>query len=309
MHYRAMVDGMHADRVTAFRVNSLVPGHESAISELLQMGLDVIPVDAPAGAAFVPPEHRSMLLESDPFVSGRVYIQSLSSMLPVPILAPEPGEILLDLAAAPGSKTLQLAAAAPGADIAAVELVKKRMYKLRDNLSQNGAPDVKVFLQDGTKVWRYRPEHFDRVLIDAPCSSEGRFLTSDPETTAYWSPRKVKEMVRKQRRLLYSAIRATRPGGVIVYSTCAITPDENEGVIQAMLDAFPEHIEVEPLPESVWSFPERIPAIREWKKTEYSDAMEGCLRILPSDRMEGFFVCRLRKLAPITDEALPRRTS
>lgn len=300
-----MLDGMDRPRVAAFRVNTLLPGHETVFDELRAAGFSVSRDGIPSGtlleAGHVPQDERQALLATWAVESGRIYVQSLSSMLPVPALEPEPGETVLDLAAAPGSKTLQLAAVAPGADIAAVELVKKRMYKLRDNLSRHGAPDVKVFLQDGTKVWRYRPEHFDRVLIDAPCSSEGRFHASDPESTAYWSPRKVKEMVRKQRRLLYSAIRAARPGGVIVYSTCAITPDENEGVVQSMLDTFSGHVRIEPLEGDAWRFAERIPAVTEWKKTVYDEAMSGAVRILPSERMEGFFVCRLRKTAATPD--------
>lgn len=289
-----LVDGIQSRRVTAFRSNGLLSGAQEAFDELAAKGVPFHRVPWDPHAAWVSADDRQALLDSAVARAGRLYVQSLSSQLPVHILDPQPGEEVLDLAAAPGSKTLQLAVRVPGAQIAAVEVVKKRMYKLKDNLKMHGADGVRVYLQDGTKVWRYRPDHFDRVLIDAPCSSEGRFQADDPDSMAYWSPRKVKEMVRKQRRLLFSALRAVRPGGVVVYSTCALSPEENEGVIQSQLDAFEGQVTIEPI---AWppDLPERIPALTSWKKTEFDPGMAGCLRILPSERMEGFFVCRLRR--------------
>ncbi|MEQ9105057.1 MAG: RsmB/NOP family class I SAM-dependent RNA methyltransferase [Rhodothermales bacterium] len=298
-----LLGGIQSPRVTAFRPNPLLSGAaaEPGVlpdadlwSELADGGLRFHRAPWDDQAAWVSAEDRQALLESAAAREGRLYVQSLSSQLPVPILDPQPGERFLDLAAAPGSKTLQLAARVPGAHIAAVEVVKKRMYKLKDNLTMHGAGHVKIFLQDGTKVWRYRPDHFDRVLIDAPCSSEGRFQVDDPDTMAWWSPRKVKEMVRKQRRLLYSALRAVRPGGIVVYSTCAISPEENEAVVQSQLDAFEGQVTIEPIEWPV-DMPERIPALTSWKNTDFDAGMAGCLRILPSERMEGFFVCRLRR--------------
>ena len=152
-------------------------------------------------------------MASDAFSEHRIYVQNLASMIPPLVLDAQPGERILDLGAAPGSKTLQLACLMRNTgEIAAVEIVKRRFYKLRANLEAQGATNVRPFLRDGATVWRHRPEHFDRVLLDAPCSTEGRFRTDDPATYAYWSPRKIKEMARKQRRLLHAFSRAMRAG-------------------------------------------------------------------------------------------------
>jgi len=318
---RALVEGISARRVTGFRMNRLLSGDatERDVMERLgrDTGLDITLAPWDDRAAWVSATSRARLLESPERAAGHVYIQSLASQLPVRILDPQPGERILDLAAAPGSKTLQIAACvgAGGGDtsaeagqvgeVAAVEIVKKRMYKLRDNLAQHGARDlVRIYLQDGTRVWRYRPDYFDRVLVDAPCSSEGRFQAHDPDTMAYWSPGKVKEMVRKQRRLLYSACRAVRPGGTIVYSTCAVSVEENELAIHTLLEQSGGQLTVDPiLPPGTpgasgfdaQRVPSRMAPVLHYRGQDLNPAIAGALRIVPSRLMEGFFVCRLRR--------------
>jgi 16S rRNA (cytosine1407-C5)-methyltransferase len=104
-------------------------------------------------------------------------------------LAPRPGETVLDLAAAPGGKTLQLAALMQNSGrLSAVEAVKGRFFRLRANLERGGVTNARTFLMDGRAVGRKCPEMFDRVLLDAPCSSEARFSRLDPRSWAHWSP-------------------------------------------------------------------------------------------------------------------------
>ena len=163
------------------------------------------------------------------------------------MLAPQPGERVLDLCAAPGSKTGQIAAVMQDAgEIVAVEKVRDRFFRLRANVAGQGATCVCARLGSGTAVAHTDPEAFDRVLLDAPCSTEGRFQTNVPATTAYWSPRKIKEMRAKQGRLLYAAVQALRPGGTLVYSTCTFAPEENEGALAKMLKTFGDRVEVVP---------------------------------------------------------------
>ncbi len=325
---RALIEGISTRRVTGFRMNRLLSGDatERDFMERLgrDTGLDISVAPWDDHAAWVDAASRRALLASAARQAGQVYVQSLASQLPVRILDPQPGERILDLAAAPGSKTLQIAACVgkrggdgrseagesgeKAGEVAAVEIAKKRMYKLRDNLAQHGARDlVRIYLQDGTRVWRYRPDYFDRVLVDAPCSSEGRFQAHDPDTMAYWSPGKVKEMVRKQRRLLYSACRAVRPGGTIVYSTCAVSVEENELAIHTLLEQSGGQLTVEPiLPPGTpgtsgtsgfdaQRVPSRMAPVLHYRGQDLNPAIAGALRIVPSRLMEGFFVCRLRR--------------
>ncbi|MDX1739685.1 MAG: RsmB/NOP family class I SAM-dependent RNA methyltransferase, partial [Rhodothermales bacterium] len=187
----------------AFRVNTLRADEESVVTELRSHDLDCEPVAGIPGAWSVKATDRLALLASGAYRDRLIYVQNPSSMLPPLVLAPRRGEGVLDLTAAPGSKTHQMACLMKNEGlITAVESVRPRYYKLRDNMLSLGAENVRPFFQDGTTTWRYRPEYFDRVLLDAPCSSEGRFRLDDPESTRYWSKRKVRDMSRKQRRLL-----------------------------------------------------------------------------------------------------------
>jgi 16S rRNA C967 or C1407 C5-methylase (RsmB/RsmF family) len=288
-----ILHGYDTPRQTWFRINPLkvtIPdGWNQLRNENIPFSIDTTFEDA----GWVEPENRSMLLESEAVSNGLVYVQGFASQLPVRFLEVAPGQTILDLTAAPGSKTLQIAGLASAEDeIAAVELVRKRKFKLQENLSRNGAESVRVFLQDGTKVWKYRPEYFDRVLLDAPCSSEGRFDLHDPTSYSFWTPSKVKEMVRKQRRLLFSAIHALKPGGTLVYSTCALSQEENEGAIEYVLNSFGECMEIEPID---FTAPERSEAVLTWRKKTLDARIAHAWRILPSNRMEGFFLCKMKK--------------
>lgn len=283
-----------------FRVNTLRSTNPEVLASLREAGLEPRAVAWWEDAYWLPHEFRERLLASDAYRNERIYVQNLSSMIPPLVLAPGPGERVLDLAAAPGSKTLQMACMMNDeGEIAAVELVRSRFFKLQHNLRRQGATHVRTYLQNGERVWRYRREYFDRVLLDAPCSSEGRFQAADPHSYRFWSPRKIREMVRKQRRLLFSAVHALAPGGRLVYSTCAFAPEENEGAIAHALSTFGDTLSVEPI---ALSLENRAEPVLSWDGTKYPDAVRHALRILPNEAMEGFFVCSLRKRRSTAEE-------
>jgi NOL1/NOP2/sun family putative RNA methylase len=280
-------------QVTAFRVNTLLAATNDVVAALTSEGLEVRPVAWYADAFTVESHQRPRLMESTAYRENHLYVQNLSSMVPPLVLAPEPGDTVLDLTAAPGSKTLQMACLMNDqGEIAAVELVKGRFFRLKDNVRQHGATCVRTFLRNGETVWKVRPEHFDRVLLDAPCSTEGRFREDEPETSAYWSPRKVQEMVRKQRRLIFSAVQSLAVDGVLVYSTCSFAPEENEGIVQFVLDKFGDHVNVEPVEIDAGI---RQRGLAGWKGDRFSPAVRGAARILPDRFMEGFFIAKFRK--------------
>ena len=175
----------------------------------------------------------------------------------------------------------------------AVESVRGRFFRLRDNLARHGAANVQTHLADGTRFWRRHPERFDRVLLDAPCSSEGRFRADEPKTYAYWSEKKIAESSRKQRRLCYAAVQCLKPGGVLVYSTCTFAPEENEAVINRVLRQFAGALTVEDI---ALPFDNVAAGLSQWRgKKAFDDQVQRAKRILPLRGMEGFFVCRLRK--------------
>lgn len=292
-------------RAAGFRVNTLLAERDDVLTRLQEAGLHPVACPWLSAGFWVPAEEREALLSSSPREARHVYVQNLSSMVPPVVLGSRPGERILDLAAAPGSKTLQMACMMKGeGELAAVELVRSRFFKMRALLDEYGASFVRTYMQDGTRVWQYRPEYFDRVLLDAPCSSEGRFHAAMPASYAYWSLRKIKEMARKQRRLLFSAIHALRPGGVLVYSTCAFAPEENEAVLDWALRKFAGALRAESVEPAVEN---AVSALKAWQGRRFHEDVGSAIRILPDDRMEGFFVCRIRKVAPTVTDRHARR--
>jgi 16S rRNA (cytosine1407-C5)-methyltransferase len=223
---------------------------------------------------------------------GRGYLQNRSSLLPVLALDPRPGDRVLDLCAAPGGKASHLAAhTGEPSGVTAVEVVRDRAYRLREVLRRLGAEEVKVVRKDG-RLFR-DARGYDRILVDAPCSSEGRLRGPDDPALTYWSERKIAEMAHKQKGLLARAVRLLRPGGLLVYSTCTYAPEENELILGRLLRRFSE-MEVDPiaLPPEV---PE-LPVVGRWKGRELDGRLAGCRRIAPAAGHEGFFLARLRKV-------------
>ncbi len=283
---------------TGFRINTMLRDEDETIADLLAEGVPLQPVEGLAGAYSVPAEGRAELMASRPYADGHVYIQNVSSQLAPLALAPRKGDRVLDLCAAPGSKTGQLSAlVGPDGEVTAVEKVRPRFYKLKANVYAQGATNVLPWMGNGAAYWRREPEAFDRVLVDAPCSTEGRFRTHDPETTAYWSARKIREMKSKQVKLLWAGIQALKPGGTLVYSTCTFAPEENESVVAKALRTFGDAIEVVDagLPTS-GPVAERVMAgLTEWRDRPLDPALERTRRVLPDGLLEGFFVARLVK--------------
>jgi 16S rRNA C967 or C1407 C5-methylase (RsmB/RsmF family) len=292
---RAMVEQSYTQvGWTAFRLNPLRGDCAQTLAELqVHAQLSPVALEGAEGVYLVEPAQREALTHHPAASDGRLYIQGLSSMAAVWALAPQPGEEILDLAAAPGGKTSHIAALMQGQGrLAAVEAVKARFHRLKANLKRLGAGHVHTYLKDGAAVGRLTPERFDRVLLDAPCSSEAQFTRLDAASWAHWSPKKVRDSARLQGRLIHSAWAALKPGGCLVYSTCSLSPEENEAVVQGLLtghaDACPEAVS---LPAAL----PVLPGLTHWQGQALDARLAHAVRILPSDRTDAFFLCRLRK--------------
>lgn len=289
-----------AERRVSFRLNTLKVTPDELEHELRRLGILFERVTWLPEAYLAAPESRESLVNCPAFLEGRLYVQDLSSMLAVHVLDPQPGEEILDLAAAPGGKTCHMAARMNNQGrIAAVEVIPQRLYKLVANLRRAGVTIAKTYLTDGRTVGKKTPGRFDRVLLDAPCSSEARFDARDPASWRHWNLRKIAECSRKQKGLLHSALQAVRPGGVVLYCTCSFAPEENEGVIDHVLRQWKGTLEVEPLEISL---PNVMPGITTWQGREFDPSVQLACRVLPTDEMHGFFLCRLRKLTDDTSD-------
>ena len=215
-------------------------------------------------------------------------------MIPPLILDPQPGETVLDIAAAPGSKTTQMSAMMKNKGLLiANDLSLSRVRGLIGNIDRMGCLNVAVCRTDGIILAKRLAGKCDRVLVDAPCSSEGTMRKSR-EALVRWSLKGIENFSRVQKGLITAGYRALKPNGRMVYSTCTIAPEENEAVVTYLLKCFPE---AEILTTGLPGLLTR-PALREWGKESFPEPVALSRRILPQDNnTEAFFVALIRKPA------------
>lgn len=171
--------------------------------------------------------------------AGAYYVQELSAQMPVSLLELTPGMAVLDLCAAPGGKSSQLAAKVPEGVLFSNEIVPNRANVLLGNLERMGVKNAVVTAMDPEKLVSLTGPVFDAVLVDAPCAGEGMFR-KDPGAVAEWSPEHVAACAKRQRAILASAQKAVKPGGQLVYSTCSFSPAENEENAAWFVSEFPD---------------------------------------------------------------------
>ena len=222
---------------------------------------------------------------------GHIYVQDIASMIPALVLDPQPGEWVLDMSAAPGSKTTLMGILMQNRGlIVANDIVSKRLRALGKNVERIGLSNTLVYKWFGEQFGNAYFEIFDRVLLDPACSGIGT-LHKNPEILTWWTPNHCIRMAEIQRNLLQSGIKALRPGGTLVYSTCTLTPEENEAVIQYALDNFPVELEAIELPwMRTW------PGLTSFEDQQFHPDLARTIRLYPVDRLtEGFYVAKLRK--------------
>jgi 16S rRNA (cytosine1407-C5)-methyltransferase len=293
---RSLADIFGQPQPIALRANTLktTPGAVRALLE--DAGFVLAPISWYDAAFVVLDGQQRALTDLPEYHAGHFYIQNLSSMIPALVLDPQPDERILDLTAAPGSKTTQLATLMNNTgEILANDLSRTRVFRLRANLEQQGVTNTHTQTAPGELVWQKYPEYFDRVLIDAPCTMEGRISCADSESYADWSLKKIKKLARRQQFLLRSAISACKPGGTVVYSTCTMAPEENEAVINWLLEKEGDAVEVSQI--AVKGIPGN-PGLMSWDGTTYRSDVSRCLRIVSQAPYEGFFVAKITKLRP-----------
>jgi NOL1/NOP2/sun family putative RNA methylase len=222
-------------------------------------------------------------------ILGYIYIQEAASMIPPLVLEPQAGEKVLDMCAAPGSKTTQIAQYMKNKGvIVANELTGARIAALGVNLQRCGVSNTITTQMSGT---RFYDMEFDRVLVDAPCSGTGTIRKS-LKTVEMWNPSLASYLAKTQRQLIRAGFTVLKKGGTLVYSTCTLEPEEDEGVIDFLLNEFPD-AKVEKIDIKL----NRSEAVVEFEGKKYSEEVKKCLRIWPQDNdTEGFFVAKIRKV-------------
>ncbi len=232
--------------------------------------------------------------DSQAVQTGHIFIQNAASWLPVIALDPQPGEMILDVCAAPGGKTSHIAARTNNkAVIWANDNSRSRLAKLQANMSRLSANIANYTFYDATQLARKLDgQRFDKILLDAPCSGEGMMNLSNDKDFNTWSVAHIKRLQQLQKRILGQAWMLLKPGGTLIYSTCTMAPEENEAVIDYFLrshdDAHTQEFDL--------ALSNRIGPVKEWNGRAFSPETQKCMRLAPSPFIEAFFVCKLRKI-------------
>lgn len=234
--------------------------------------------------------------------AGVYYIQEPSAMAVVTFLDPQPGERILDLCAAPGGKTTQIASRMRGDGfLLSNEIHPARAKILSQNVERMGIRNAVVSNEDSARLAGYFPEFFDRIAVDAPCSGEGMFR-KDETAASEWSTENVKRCAGRQQEILWNASAMLKPGGRLVYSTCTFAPEENEETIFRFLSSHPEFT-VEQTPD----YEGLSRGIPSWGALESPDWLARTVRIWPHrTEGEGHYIAVLRKGGLPGESRLPK---
>lgn len=282
-----IIIGMSQSRYTTLRVNKIKYNIQDLMRYFKEINIKFERVPWYDDALVIKNANEKDIQKLDIYEKGFVYLQSLSSMVPPIVLNPKKGEKVLDLTAAPGSKTTQMASMMSNEGyILANELDQIRCERLNYNVKAQGASIIEVVNGRGEKIGENYVEYFDKVLLDTPCSGEGRFIANSPRTYRDWSLRTVSKLTTMQKKLFKSAYTALKPGGTMVYSTCTLNMEENEYILNWALENFDlklADINLE-IRDSMKAF-----------NKDMNKSLNKAIRILPSKNMEGFFVAKFEK--------------
>lgn len=285
---KSFIDG----RKTTLRVNKLKTTINDVQRELRSNGIGFSNSSFLKEAFILNKARESQITKLNCYKEGSIYIQNLSSMLPPMFLDLEKGQTILDMCAAPGGKTTEIAAIIDNqGEITANEINIIRRERLKYNVQKQGASCIEVIGMDGKVLGDTFQEKFDRVLLDAPCSGEGTIELKRRESYKGWSTKFIRENSKLQKKLLESGIKALKKGGILIYSTCTISPEENEEIVDYALNKYP-NLRVMNLSINVKN---SIQGLNVYKDKKYNDNIKKALRVIPNEEMEGFFVCKLKK--------------
>ena len=276
-----IIKGYNVKRFVTLRVNTLKTNLENVINILNENNIKFKQVSWYKDALIIENADENDLRKLSLYENGEIYLQSLSSMLPAIILNPKENENILDMAAAPGGKTTQIAALSNnGALITACEKNKIRSERLKYNIDKQGASKVNVLLEDSRKLDNFFS--FDKILLDAPCSGSGTLNVNDEKLDKYFNKELVERSQKVQFELLKKAITILKPNSEMIYSTCSILKEENEDNIFKILNN--KNIEIVPIDEKIF---EGIPTL--------PVTIKGTICVCPNELYEGFYIAKLRK--------------
>lgn len=292
--FKSIMQSYMTKRFTSIRINTLKSDQSYIYSQLSKLNIIYETFPWYDYALIIKNVNLSDIQKLDIYLNGSIYVQSLSSMIPPLIMDLNNNDLVLDITAAPGSKTTQIATLMHNqGKIIANDISRTRIYRLKANLENQGITNTEVINYPAYDLWKKYPEYFDKVLVDVPCSMEGRICISDQKSYQDWSTVKIKQLSEEQKWLLRSAVSCTKIGGIIVYSTCTMAPEENESVVDWILKKESKSLEIMEikLPNLALS-----DSFTSWNGKNYSYNTKYTKRIKPNELFEGFFIAKFKKL-------------
>ena len=295
------------ERPVTLRANTLLASAAEVEAALADAGIRATRVPWYADA-FVLDEVRERAVWDLPlYQEGKIYLQSLSSLLPPLVLAPRPGADILDMCAAPGCKTSELAALAEGAaHITACEMKAPRAEKLRYNMEKLGVRGLNLMVCDARRLDTFFS--FDQILLDAPCTGTGTLQPPLGKSAERMTEKLLEKVMRSQRALLDRALTVLKPGGELVYSTCSVLPQENEEQIVTALKKHRDctlvpltlapagedldEVEVPAMPASMQRV---LEAVEAGDIPTLHSSLNGVVTVCPTRLFEGFFMAKIKK--------------
>ena len=272
---KKILKGYEKQKPVTLRINTIKATNEKIKNELKEAGIEFQEIEWNKDALIIKDVREEEIKKLEIYEKGEIYLQSLSSMLPPLFLEPKAGENILDMAAAPGGKTTQIAAITNNkAFITACEKNKIRAERLKYNLQKQGVGCVNVMLEDARKLSDFFS--FDKILLDAPCSGSGTINIFNKN----FNIELVERSAKIQEELLSKALRILKPGNEMIYSTCSILEKENENILKRVLSK--TKAEIVPI-NSINGIP-LLPT-----------TIDGTICVCPTELYEGFFFFFLKK--------------
>ncbi len=271
----------------SFRVNLNRSSVDSVLKKLKEEGFNPKEVSWCGEAFILPIENRESLVKSSPYTNNEIYIQNLSSIFAAYSLDIKPHYWVLDLAAAPGGKSLIFSQKAN--KVSAVEPNRERFFRMKRNFKESFAKNIQTYNKDGRFVYKACPEFFDAVFLDAPCSSESHIDVKKGIT--WWSERRIYRFAKLQKQLIISAFESLKSGGEMIYATCTFAPEENEAVVDFLLKRYKE-AKIVPIKHDL---DHTQNGLLSWRGEEYDISLKDTIRILPKGAFSGFYMAKIRK--------------
>lgn len=277
-----IIEGYTSNRPVTFRVNTTKTNVNIIKEKLKNLDIKFREVSWNDKAFIIEDIDINKIKELEIYKNGEIYLQSLSSMIPPIVVDPKEGENILDMAAAPGGKTTQMACMSDNKSmITACEKNKIRAERLKYNLEKQGTFRVTVMLKDARRLDDFFS--FDKILLDVPCSGSGTLDLNNDNVEKIFTEELIYRSVKTQKELIKKAVKVLKVNGELIYSTCSVLKEENEKIVEEILKS--GNMEVISIDRKLFEGVPLLPV-----------KLEGTICVCPSELYEGFFVAKLKKV-------------